>query len=584
MSALPRLLSFLRPYARRVAIAALCSLVVAAATSAYAYLAGPVLKLLMLGEQGLPSVGVAHAWTRRELLAALPVALVAVAVVRGAALFGYAALAQVAGQRAVADLRRTLFGRLLDLSLSFHDRSHSGDLLSRFVADVQAVEATVTFALTSYIRDGVQVAALLITCALLDLRLLVVGLIAAPLAVIVIGRFGKALQGVTRQAQESLGRLTQRASEAATHVRILQAYRAEAQHLGRVDEEIGRYLALMRRSFLLRAAFTPALEMMAVVGLAAALYVATRQIDLGKLTADHFLSFVAALLFMYQPVKALVGTSQVSLQGMAAAARVFDIIDARSDVVEAPSPRELPPFSREIAFDRVSLSYQDVRALDSVSLTIRSGEAVALVGPSGGGKSSIASLLFRFYDPQAGCVLIDGADVRGVTLASLRRQLALVTQEPFLFAGTIRDNIACAKPGATEAEVVAAARAANAWEFIERTPSGLDAPVGERGALLSGGQRQRIAIARAFLKAAPVLVLDEATSSLDPASEAEVQKGLAALVKDRTVLVIAHRLETVRNADRILVVDRGRIVEEGDHDSLRASGGLYARLWAQGAA
>jgi subfamily B ATP-binding cassette protein MsbA len=374
--------------------------------------------------------------------------------------------------------------------------------------------------------------------------------------------------------------------EALSGIRVVQAYGMERWESERFKAENARWLKMQRRSIVVRGFSSPLMEVMAAVGLSLAIVWVGDQILGGRLEAGKFFSFVAAVLMLYTPVKQLGRVGQVAMQGMAAGERIFEILDQRSDVPDTGT-RALPPFRSEIRFERVSFSYGDKPVLREVALAVRKGEVVALVGSSGAGKTTLSNLLPRFWDAGGGRITVDGLDVREVTLASLRAQIALVTQETVLFDDTVRANVAYGRPDIPQAEVERAARMAHAHDFIAALPQGYDTVIGERGVLLSGGQRQRIAIARAFLKNAPILVLDEATSALDAESEREVQRALDELmgVADgsagghRTTLVIAHRLSTIRHADRIVVLSGGTVAEVGRHEDLIARSGEYARLY-----
>ncbi len=578
-----RLLAYLRPHRFRVGLGVMATLSLAAATSLYAYLFGPLLKVLI----GAGSEPVRIAWVgeveRARVLTALPVALVATATFRAISQAFQSYLMQSAGQRVVADLRRSLYRRYLGLSQAWLSRAHSGDLVSRFGADVQAVEFALTFAFASYVKDGLLALSLLGVCASLDWRLLLVAMAAVPLAAWPITRFGRSLKGITERSQASLGRMTSQVGETIANVRVVQAFAREGAELERFESAQRGYLGLMRRSFLLRAAFTPVLELLGVVGVAATVALAARAVAAGSLSGETLISFVASLMLMYQPVKALSGTGQHVLQGLVAARRVFEVLDAPSGLPE-PERAEPLQFERELAFRAVSFSYGEAPVIERVNLTLTKGKTLALVGESGSGKSTLGLLLLRFYDPTEGAIEIDGRDLRTARLADVRRLVAYVPQEPVLFAGTVRDNLVCAREGAGDLEIRQALEGANAWQFVEQMEGGLDARLGERGTGLSGGQRQRLAIARAILANAPLILLDEATSALDSASEAAVQAGLGRLLANRTALVIAHRLSTVERADEIAVLSRGQVVERGSHQELLERKGAYARLWAaQGA-
>ncbi|HZZ86486.1 MAG TPA: ABC transporter transmembrane domain-containing protein [Anaeromyxobacteraceae bacterium] len=597
MSAYLRLLGFTRPYRWRFAGALGCMLVLAAATAAYVNLLGPVLEFLFTGRaQAVASLGrflprsvdlqafLSRA-DREQLLGWLPPLIIGVALVKGAAYFGQFYLMGMVSQRVVADLRTALFDHLLRLSPAFFSRRHSGDLMSRFSADVQAVDTAVSYALASYIRDGLTIAVMLVNCFVLDWRLSLMAFVAVPATLLPIARFARRLKKVTAQSQGALGHIAELVQEAISGMRVVQAFGMEAWESRRFKEQNQRWIGIMRRSFFVRALSSPLMEVIAAAGLSLAIWWVGGRILHGEMEPGKFFSFVAAVLLLYTPVKQIGKVGQIALQGAAAAERIFEVLDARSAVPD-DGTRTLAPFREAIRYEEVGFSYGDRPVLRGVSFAVRKGEVVALVGSSGGGKTTVANLLPRFWDVEQGRVTVDGVDLREATLASLRAQIALVTQDTVLFNDTVRANIAYGRPDISREEVERAARMAHAHDFIQALPKGYDTVIGEKGVLLSGGQRQRIAIARAFLKDAPILVLDEATSALDAESEREVQRALEGLMGlggkaggQRTTLVIAHRLSTIRDADRIVVLAGGRVVESGRHEELVESGGEYARLY-----
>ncbi|HEX9242095.1 MAG TPA: ABC transporter ATP-binding protein [Anaeromyxobacter sp.] len=590
-----RLFRFAAPYKLRIALAILCMGLLSLSTAAYANLLGPMLEFLFTGS--VKSLGILRsfapsgfdmdAWLatvdRKRALGMLPWVVIGVSGVKGIASFGQQYLMGMVGQRMIADLRRATFDRLVRLSPAYYAQRASGDIQSRVSGDVWAVDSAITGAIPSYVRDGLTVVVMLVNCFVLDWRMSIIVFGVIPVTLLPVIRLTKKLKRVTTQAAETAGTLSTRVQEVLHGMRVVQAYGMEAHESARFGEVARAYVRAMRRGYLVRSFTSPLMEVMAAAGISAAIWWVGGQILAGQIEPAKFFSFIAAVMLLYQPVKQLGRMGQTAIAGASAAERIFEILDAESPVRD-DGKLALAPLRRSIAFERVTFSYDGVRTvLDGFDLEIRKGEMIALVGQTGGGKTTVANLLPRFFDPTGGRILVDGVDIREATLASLRAQIAIVTQETVIFHSTVRANIAYGRPDASTADVERAARLAEAHEFIARMPEGYDSPVGERGGQISGGQRQRLAIARAFLKDAPILILDEATSALDAETEREVQRSLDKLVAfereaRRTVLVIAHRLSTIRKADRIVVISGGRVAEIGPHDELVARGGEYARL------
>nr|WP_249344892.1 ABC transporter ATP-binding protein [Corallococcus exiguus] len=556
----------------------LASLTAAAATAAYAWIVGPLLRAVLTGA---PVTVAGMTLAPEALLSRLPLLVVAVALVKATAQFLQGGLMQRLGQRVMADLRGFLYGRLLAQPPAFFEQRHSGELVSRFTSDVPLVEFSVTQALSSYVRDGLQICALLATCFLIDAKLFLFTFVVVPVTVVPVSRFARSLKKVATRSQANLGALSAITAEQLQNLPVVQAYGTVPRALESFDAEAEAYLTEMRRSLFIRGAFSPTVELLGIVGVAVAVAWGARAVSMDPTLAGRLLSFMAAALLLYQPVKSLSGTLSQVLTGLAAAERLFSLADSP---VPPDVGAEAPPLSRALELSGVRATYSDGReALKGVDLTIPAGARVALVGPSGAGKTTLFSVLLGFLPPSGGEVKWDGVPLSSLKASSVRAQMAWVPQEPVLFSGTVRHNLRLGQPDATDDALWEALRLAHAEDFVRALPGGLDEPVGERGSRLSGGQRQRLALARAFLRRPSLLLLDEPTSALDATSEAAVGAGLQALMKGRTVLVIAHRLSTVRDADLIAVVEGGQVVEAGTHEQLLALRGRYARLLGEGA-
>ncbi len=575
-STLGRLLGLLRPSARLVTGAVIAATVSAAAAAGYAWLIGPLLRSVLLSEP-FRLVGLYTSPERARWL--LPGLLVLLALVKAGTQLLQTGWMQVAGQRALATLRSDLYAHLLSLPPATHESRASGDVLSRLTADVAQVEFSVTQALTTWVRDALQLLALLGVCLVLDWRLFALSFVVFPAALIPITRFARAVKRAARTTQGSLGNLTALVGEQLAALPVVQAYGMEPRVRTAFDAEQARYLKEMDRSLLLRGSASPSIELLGIAGLALALAVGARAVRADASLASHLMSYVGAVLLMYGPLKTLSSTLTQVVTGVGAAERVFELEDRR---VPQDRGEDAPPLRRGLRLEELRIQYGEVEALRGLTLELPAGRTVAVVGASGAGKSTLFSALLRFVDPAGGRILWDGHDVRSYSRASVRSRMAWVPQEPVLFAGSVRDAVRVGKPDATDAEVWSALERAHGAEFVRALPRGLDTAVGERGAQLSGGQRQRLAIARAFVREPSVLLLDEPTSSLDAASEALVQAGLAELKAGRTTLVIAHRLSTVRNADLIVVLEGGRVAEQGTHEQLLAHGTVYGRLLDRG--
>ena len=508
-----------------------------------------------------------------------PLYIVAFALVRAIAAIVQAAMVNRIGNGVVADVQVQLFGKLVRADLARLRSQHTGAYVSSVLYDAGLIREASTAGIVTYTQNLLQVIGAISVMISNDLVLSLVMIVAAPGASAIMRRFSKRTRKAARGAMTETSALSTAIMESLDGVRVVKIENREAYEEARVSEVVGRRQSHLVKGSNARAFAAPATELlMTLITAGVFAYAGWRSLH-HHMTPGAFTAFILALGVASQSLRQLANQQQVFAEGLAAARRLFAALDVEPEVRERPGAPDLPKGRGDIAFEHVDFAYDaGGPTLSDVSFQVRRGETVALVGPSGGGKTTILNLIPRFYDPTGGRVLIDGHDLRDVTLTSLREQIALVTQEPFLFDDSIRANIAYAHPEASQAQIEQAAREAAAHDFIAALPQGYATTVGEAGARLSGGQRQRIAIARAFLKDAPILLLDEATSALDTESEAQVQAALKRLMAGRATILIAHRLSTVRGADRIYVVDQGRIVETGDHAGLMRKRGLYARL------
>jgi len=561
-----RILALIKENRFRLYLSMVCMLVIAVATSATAFLVKPVLDDIFFNQDTF-------------MLKIIPLAVILIFFLRGLAMYGQNYLMNYVGENIVRKIRNELYARIQDLPVAFFHKEKTGVLMSRVMSDVGIIKTMVSTAVTGSLKDCFTIVGLTIVIFYRDWKMAVFALVILPLAFFPIVEFGRRVRRITTGYQETMADLSSFLHETFAGNKIVKAFGMESYEKKRFYEKTLGLFKLEMKAIIASSMPSPIMEFLGGLGIAFIIWYGGSKVLAGTSSAGTFFSFMAAVLMLYDPVKKLSGLNNAVQQGLAAVDRIFDVIEQESDIKEPENPAILKRGPHRVSFENVYFKYENEMILEGINLDVQAGEILALAGMSGGGKTSLVNLIPRFYDVSQGTILIDGIDIRKASIASLRDQMAIVTQEPILFNDTVRNNIAYGNLNASDEEIQRAAKSAYAYDFIQGFPDQFDTNIGELGARLSGGEKQRICIARALLKDAPILILDEATSALDAESEMLVQKALENLMKGRTTFVIAHRLSTIEYANRIIVIVNGRIVEEGRQEELIARQGEFFKLY-----
>ena len=561
-----RILALIKENKLRLFLAMVCMLVIALASSATAFLVKPVLDDIFFNKN-------------TTMLKIIPIAVVLIYFLRGIGMYGQDYLINYVGEKIIKDLRNDLYNRIQDLPIAFFHKEKTGVLMSRITNDVNIIKTMVSTAVTGSLKDSFTIVGLTFVIFYRDWKMALFAFIILPVAFFPIVEFGRRVRRISTGWQEAMADLNSFLHETFAGNKIVKAFGMESYEKKRFFNKTLDLFKLEMKGVIARSLSSPIMEFLGGLGIAFIIWYGGYKVITGSSTAGTFFSFMAAVLMLYDPVKKLSGLNNAIQQGLAAADRVFDIIETEPDIKERVDPITIKRGPHRVTFENVYFKYDDVMVLKNINLDVNAGEVLALVGMSGGGKTSLVNLIPRFYEVTRGAIRIDGIDIRDISISSLRDQMGIVTQEHILFNDSIRNNIAYGKWDATDKEVIKAAEAAYAYDFIQSFPNKFDTNIGELGGRLSGGEKQRICIARALLKDAPILILDEATSSLDAEAEMLVQKALENLMKGRTTFVIAHRLSTIDYADRIVVIVNGQVEEEGRQEELISMQGEFFKLY-----
>lgn len=563
--AIIRTIAYMKPYWVLLLVSSLSSIAVGGMDGAFAYLVEPVLKRIFAGHD-------------KTIFMLVPAGIVALFAVRGVCRFIYDATIKLAGQNAIQDIRNDLYRKTIYQDMAFYNRQSTGSLISTMTNDIGMMQSGMANVVCGLFRDLISFISLLGVIFYRNWQLAILCFIVLPITIYPAQLIGKKIKNSTRRSLDVMGAIGAILQETFSGIKVIKAFGLQRKVTESFIKENKAFLEQYKRFIKYESLAMPVSETIISFGIAAVVYLGGSQVLSGRMSPSELFSFIAAMIMLFNPVKKLQNSYNLLQRSAGAAERVFNLMDTQRTIVDRDASIELGRIKGTVELQGVCFSYGNENVLNNINLTVKPGSMVALVGPSGGGKSTVAALLIRFYDVNDGKILLDGHDIRTVTLESLNRQFALVDQETTLFNDSIANNIRYGKPKASDEEVIAAAKAAFAHDFIVELPDGYANNIGDRGTRLSGGQRQRICIARALLKDAPILILDEATSALDTESEKMVQNALDNLMQNRTTFVIAHRLSTIQHADTIVVLEKGRVVEVGSHSDLVEGNGLYSRL------